>query len=58
MSATLGGGDQIIHVSGQVATDHLGHVLCRDDPAGQAEVVFYRDPDGHLLEFVAFVEGE
>jgi catechol 2,3-dioxygenase-like lactoylglutathione lyase family enzyme len=24
---------------------------------GQAQVVFYRDPDGRLLEFVAFVEG-
>jgi catechol 2,3-dioxygenase-like lactoylglutathione lyase family enzyme len=25
---------------------------------GHAQVVFYRDPDGRLLEFVAFVEGE
>lgn len=42
VSATLGAGDRVIHVSGQVATDHLGNVLCRDDPGGQAEVVFAR----------------
>lgn len=33
-------GDQLVYVSGQVATDNLGNVLCRDDPTGQAEVVF------------------
>lgn len=42
VSVTLEVGDRIIHISGQVATDSIGNVLCRDDPKGQAEVVFER----------------
>jgi 2-iminobutanoate/2-iminopropanoate deaminase len=42
VSTTIAAGDRLIHVSGQVATDHQGNVLCREDPGGQAEVVFER----------------
>lgn len=38
-------GDKLIHISGQVATDHEGRLLCAGDPAGQAEVVFLRLKD-------------
>lgn len=34
--------DTLAFVSGQVATDAAGNVLCRDDPAGQTHTVFDR----------------
>jgi len=40
--ALTGPAEQLVFVSGQVATDDAGRLLHPDDPAGQAEVVFDR----------------
>lgn len=41
-SVRLAPGDQLLFISGQVATDATGAVLCPGDPTGQSEVVFSR----------------
>lgn len=42
MAVTLGGGDTLIHLSGQVATDRGGVIVGGDDARLQAEAVFAR----------------
>ncbi|GIF15713.1 RidA family protein [Actinoplanes teichomyceticus] len=43
--AELPAGASLVFVSGQVATDDAGVVLCPDDPGGQTRVVFARIAD-------------
>jgi len=42
VAVSLEPGDTLLFLTGQVATDTHGGVLCPNDPAGQAEVIFQR----------------
>lgn len=42
MAVTFSAGSRLIFVTGQIATDGAGNVVCEGDPAGQTRVVFER----------------